>query len=57
MDTNKDGVVSKEELKSLLQGLGDDIGNIDDMILIADENGDGKIQFEEFIKAVTEGNF
>jgi Ca2+-binding EF-hand superfamily protein len=57
MDTNKDGVVSKEQLKSLLQGLGDDIGNIDDMILIADENGDGKIQFEEFIKAVTEGNF
>ena len=29
---------------------------VDEMIKIADENGDGEIQFEEFVKAATEGN-
>ena len=58
MDANKDGVVTKEELTTLLKGLGEDVTDevIDEMIKIADENGDGKIQFEEFVKAATEGN-
>ena len=55
MDANKDGVVTKDELKSLLKGLGEDVTDevVDEMIKIADENGDGKIQFEEFVKAAT----
>ena len=45
MDANKDGVVTKEELTTLLKGLGEDVTDevIDEMIKIADENGDGKI--------------
>ena len=57
MDANKDGVVTKDELKTLLSGLGEDVTDevVDEMIKIADENGDGKIQFEEFCKAATSG--
>ena len=55
MDANKDGVVTKDELKQLLKGLGEEVTDevVDEMIKIADENGDGKIQFEEFVKAAT----
>ena len=55
MDANKDGVVTKDELKTLLKGLGEEVTGevVDEMIKIADENGDGKIQFEEFVKAAT----
>ena len=58
MDANKDGVVTKEELTNLLKGLGEDVTEevVQEMINIADENGDGKIQFEEFVKAATDGN-
>ena len=51
MDENKDGVITKEELKTLLRGVGDivDEGVIDEMVNLADENGDGKIQFMEFV--------
>ena len=54
MDINKDGVVTKDELKTLLTGLGeeltDDLAN--EMIAAADENGDGKVEFQEFLNAV-----
>ena len=55
MDTNGDGVVTKEELKNLLKGLGEEVNDevVEEMIKIADENGDGKIQFDEFVKAAT----
>ena len=55
MDTNKDGVVTKDELMGLLKGLGEDVTDevVDEMINIADANGDGKIDFEEFVKAAT----
>ena len=45
MDANKDGVVTKEELKTLLKGLGEDVTDdvVDEMIKVADTNGDGKI--------------
>ena len=45
MDANKDGVVTKEELKNLLKGLGEDVTDevVDEMIKVADTNGDGKI--------------
>ena len=49
--------VTKDELKTLLKGLGEEVTDevVDEMINIADENGDGKVQFEEFVKAATEG--
>ena len=55
MDANKDGVVTKDELKTLLKGLGEEVTDevVEEMIKIADDNGDGKIQFEEFVKAAT----
>ena len=58
MDANKDGVVTKEELRQLLKGLGEEVTDevVDEMINIADENGDGKVQFEEFCKAASSGN-
>ena len=57
MDTNKDGFVTKDELKNLLKGLGEDVTDevVDEMIKIADENGDGKVEFNEFVKAATSG--
>ena len=47
MDTNKDGVVTKEELKTLLADLGEQVTDevINEMISIADDNGDGKVDF------------
>ena len=55
MDENKDGTVTKDELKTLLSGMGEDVTDdvINEMISIADENGDGKVDFEEFVKAAT----
>ena len=57
MDANKDGVVTKDELRTLLKGLGEEVTDevVDEMINIADENGDGKVQFDEFCKAATSG--
>ena len=58
MDANKDGVVTKDELTTLLKGLGENVTDdvVDEMMKIADENNDGKIQFEEFVAAATSGN-
>ena len=57
MDANKDGVVTKEELKNLLKGLGQDVTDktVDDMIALIDTNNDGKVQFEEFCNASMAG--
>jgi len=53
MDVNGDGIVTKEELRTSLKGLGEEISDevVNEMIAIADENGDGKVDIEEFIKA------
>ena len=57
MDTNKDGVVTRDELTTLLKNLGENVSDdvVDEMIKIADDNGDGKIQFDEFVKAASSG--
>jgi hypothetical protein len=49
MDTNKDGVVTADELRNLLAGLGEEVTDdvINEMISVADANGDGKLDFEE----------
>ena len=57
MDTNEDGLVTKDCLRALLKGLKEEVTDeiVDEMINIADENGDGKVQFEEFVKAASSG--
>ena len=52
MDGNKDGFVTKEEFSNLLKSLGEDVTDevVDELINIAEWNGDGKIQFEKFVK-------
>ena len=59
MDANKDGFVTKDELKNLLKGLGEDVTDevVDEMITIADTNGDGKVEFDEFCNASMAGNW
>ena len=56
MDSNGDGFISKDELKSLLSSLGEPVEDkfIDEMIAAVDPNGDGKVDFNEFISAVTQ---
>ena len=56
MDTNGDGNITKEELKVLLSKYGEanDDAAIDELIKIADVNDDGKVNFNEFIKAAAE---
>jgi calmodulin len=51
MNTNGDVQVTKEELKALLSTLGESVDDavIDEMIKIADLNGDGKVDFNEFV--------
>ena len=58
MDSNKDGVVTKDELKTLLKGLGEEVTDdvVEEMINIADENGDGTVDFKEFVAAATNGS-
>ena len=55
MDVNGDGFVTRDELKALLQGLGEEVSEemIDEMMAMADENGDAKITFAEFVSAAT----
>ena len=57
MDANKDGFVTKEELSNLLKGLGEEVTDevVDEMIAIADTDGDNRVNFDEFCKAATSG--
>jgi len=57
-DSNGDGVIDRDELKMLLQVL--DSGSFSDeetekFLDSVDDNGDGKIQFEEFLRWVMDG--
>lgn len=58
MDADGNGYVTREELKSMLYGLGEIVNDdyIEDMISKADLNRDGKIQFDEFVRSATTGN-
>ena len=53
MDANGDGYVTKDELKAMLSSLGEPVEDsvVDEMMAVADVNGDGKVDFDEFVKA------
>ena len=55
IDANGDGVISKDELATLLKGLGEDVGDdvVTEMMNLADTDGDGKVNFDEFCKAAS----
>jgi calmodulin len=49
---NGDGQISKPELKILLAKFGENVGDevVNQMLGIADKDGDGRINFEEFCR-------
>ncbi|CAD8131931.1 unnamed protein product [Paramecium octaurelia] len=47
-DQNGDGFISKKELEAVMGDLGDDIWN--QILTDCDNNGDGQISYEEFVK-------
>ena len=51
MDMNKDGLLTKMELRKLLLSVGfyDEMA-VQKLMLFADENGDGMIDMDEFLK-------
>lgn len=53
-DVNKDGRISKAELRNVFQNLGEHFSEhqISEMISVADKNYDGFIDFEEFISLI-----
>ena len=55
VDTNHDGFVEPQELKAFLESLGQeeeiDDETVQNLINNIDENGDHKINFQEFISA------
>jgi len=56
MDSNGDGFVTKDELKTMLSSLGEPVEDsvINEMINVADTNGDGKVDFNEFVAAASQ---
>ena len=55
-DVNKDGFLTKDELKVLLAGLGKDV-DVGSFLNSVDVNNDGKLDFHEFISAASAGHF
>ena len=53
-DTNGDGMISPDELKKVLEQMGEDSSDEEVTKLIAsvDQDGDGKLNFEEFLELI-----
>ncbi|KAK3936687.1 hypothetical protein QBC46DRAFT_394370 [Diplogelasinospora grovesii] len=51
-DQDGSGTISTEELRNVLRSLGENLtdAELDEMIHLADENGDGQIDYQEFAK-------
>lgn len=51
-DKNNDGYINQDELRSVMSQLGEKLtaGELDEMIKEADTDGDGKINYVEFVK-------
>lgn len=56
-DADGSGHIDSSEIKKICEQLGVEVSqsDIDELIQSADDNGDGKISFAEFKKAVTGG--
>lgn len=57
IDDDNSGEITPQELKTVLESLGDAVSDkeIKEMIKAADANGDGQIQFDEFVDACMQG--
>ncbi|KAL4955329.1 hypothetical protein BDW69DRAFT_160822 [Aspergillus filifer] len=51
-DQDKNGTISADELRRVLTSIGDNVSDADveEMLKLADVNGDGTIDYEEFVK-------
>lgn len=51
-DQNGDGWISKEELRFVMNNLGENLtdAELDAMMREADLNGDGKVNYDEFVR-------
>lgn len=57
-DKNKDGLISSSELRHVMTSLGEKLSDeeVDDMIREADLDGDGMVNYEEFVTILTAKN-
>jgi len=53
-DVNKTGIISADELRQVMASIGEKLTNkeLEDMIREADSNGDGFIDYQEFVKII-----
>ncbi|KAL4929883.1 uncharacterized protein BDV17DRAFT_260291 [Aspergillus undulatus] len=51
-DQDNSGTISADELRRVLTSIGDNVSDadVDEMLKLADVNGDGTIDYEEFVK-------
>ena len=56
-DKDGNGKISSEELKIVMQNLGERLTDeeINEMIREADNDGDGEVDYEEFVKMMSSG--
>ena len=55
-DKNKDGMISRQELKTIMRSLGQNPteDDIEEMLLNVDRDKDGQISYEEFMKIISQ---
>jgi calmodulin len=55
-DKNKDGMISRQELKTIMRSLGQNPteDDIEEMLLNVDRDKDGQISYDEFMKIISQ---
>lgn len=58
LDKDGNGLISAEEIRSVLTSLGDELtdDDINEMIADVDKNGDGEVSYEEFLAHMMSGD-
>ncbi|CAH0002356.1 unnamed protein product [Clonostachys byssicola] len=56
-DRDGTGTISRDELKNVMKSIGEHLteDELDEMLKLADENGDGQIDYDEFVKIMGHG--